>query len=119
MQRPPLWTWALWRDRQALALIGLGLAGVLLLFGALCFRFPALSANLPLHFDANGLPDRIAGKTELFALPLIGLFAWGANVVGGVLIYRQVQRQGAYLLWGGAVVVELIAGFALRNLMRW
>jgi hypothetical protein len=35
------------------------------------------------------------------------------------LMYRRVQPQGAYLLWGGALVVQGIAGLALFNLMRW
>jgi hypothetical protein len=119
LQRPPLWTWPLWRDRAALALIGAGLLGVLLMFGALCFRYPILSSDLPLHFDVAGLPDRIEPKSGLFVLPLIGLIAWGFNLIAGVWLYRRVQQGAAYLLWGGAVVVQIIAGLALFNLMRW
>ncbi len=118
-QRPPLWTWSLWRDWRALALIGAGLLGVLLMFGALCFRFPVLSSDLPLHFDVNGLPDRIAPKAGLFALPFIGLLTWVVNLIAGVWVYRRVQRQGAYLLWAGALAVQVILGLALFNLMRW
>ena len=119
LRRPPFWTWGLWRDRAALALIGLGLLGVLVMFGALCFRFPALSSDLPLHFDVAGIPDRIAPKSGLFALPIIGLSTWGFNLLAGVLMYRRVQQGGAYLLWAGALAVEGIAGLALFNLMRW
>jgi hypothetical protein len=119
LQRPPAWTWPLWQDRVALVLIGAGLLGVLLMFGALCFRFPELSSDLPLHFDVNGIPDRIVPKSGLFVLPLIGLIAWVFNLVTGVWLYRRVQQGAAYLLWGGAVVVQLIAGLALFNLMRW
>lgn len=119
LQRPPLWTWPLWRDKSALLLIGLGLVGVLVLFGVLCFRYPGLSADLPLHFDVNGLPDRIAPKSGLFALPIIGLLAWAFNLALGVWVYRREQTGGAYLLWGGALVVQGIAGLALFNLMRW
>lgn len=119
LRRPPFWTWGLWRDLAALALIGLGLLGVLILFGALCFRFPALSSDLPLHFDVAGIPDRIAPKSGLFALPIIGLATWGFNLLAGIFMYRRVQQGGAYLLWVGALVVEGIAGLALFNLMRW
>ncbi|HEX9117029.1 MAG TPA: PH domain-containing protein [Anaerolineae bacterium] len=118
-RRSPLWTWPLWRDWKAIALIGAGLLGVVILFGVLAFRFPSLSSDLPLHFDINGLPDRIAPKSGLLALPLIGFAAWAANLAGGVWIYRRVQRQGAYLLWAGAVAVQIIAGLALRNIVRW
>jgi hypothetical protein len=119
LRRPPLWTWPLWRDRVALVLIAAGLLGLLLMFGMLCFRFPSLSSDLPLHFDASGIPDRIAPKSGLFALVFIGLIAWAFNLVVGIWFYRRVQRGAAYLLWGGAVVVQFVAGLALFNLMRW
>jgi hypothetical protein len=119
LQRPPLWTWPLWRDRAAMILMGAGLLAVIVMFGALCFRFPTLSSDLPLHFDINGLPDRIAPKAGLFALPVIGLVTWILNTAVGVWLYRHVQQGAAYLLWGGALAVEGIAGLALFNLMRW
>jgi hypothetical protein len=119
LERPPMWTWQLWRDHLALFLIGAGLFGVLLMFGVFCFRLPGLSADLPLHFDINGLPDRIAPKISLIALPAIGLLAWFINLIAGIWIYRRMQRQGAYLLWGGALVVQVFAAVALFNIMRW
>jgi hypothetical protein len=119
LKRPPLWTWPLWSDRLALFLIAAGLLGVLVMFGALSFRYPGLSADLPMHFDVTGLPDRIASKSELFTLPLIGLAVWLFNTIAGVWLYRHVQRGAAYLLWFGALAVQGIAGLALFNLMRW
>lgn len=119
LQRPPLWTWPLWRDRAAMILMGAGLLAVVVMFGALCFRFPGLSSDLPLHFDINGQPDRIAPKAGLFALPMIGLVTWVFNTAVGVWLYRHIQHGAAYLLWGGALAVEAIAGLALFNLMRW
>jgi hypothetical protein len=119
LRRPPVWTWPLWRDRVALVLIGAGLLGVLLMFGVLCFRFPELSSDLPLHFDASGVPDRIVPKSGLFVLPIIGLIAWAFNLVVGIWLYQRVQQGAAYLLWGGAVFVQMVAGLALFNLMRW
>lgn len=119
LRRPPVWTWALWRDRGALFLMAAGLLGVLVMFGVLCFRFPYLSSDLPLHFDVTGRPDRIAEKSGLFALPLIGLVTWLFNTAAGIWLYRHVQRGAAYLLWGGALVVQAVAALALFNLMRW
>jgi hypothetical protein len=119
LQRPPLWTWPLWRDRVAMILMGAGLLAVLVMFGVLCFRLPSLSSDLPLHFDINGLPDRIAPKAGLFALPMIGLVTWIFNTAVGIWLYRHVQHGAAYLLWGGALAVQGIVGLALFNLMRW
>ncbi len=119
LQRPPLWTWPLWSDRAALFLMAAGLLGLLIMFGALSFRYPDLSPDLPVHFDVAGLPDRIAAKSELFTLPFIGLAVWLFNTATGVWLYRHVQRGAAYLLWFGALAVQGIAGLALFNLMRW
>ncbi len=117
--RPPVWTWPLWRDWGAILLVGAGLLGVLVMFGVLSFRFPIISADIPLHFDVNGMPDRIASKDGLFALPVIGLMTWLFNTFTGIWLYRRVQRGAAYLLWGGALVVQGVMGLALFNLMRW
>lgn len=118
LRRPPLWTWGLWRDRSAQALILAGLLGLLLMFGVLAFRYPGLPSDMPLHFDVRGIPDRIAAKSGLFALPLIGLITWLTNLMIGIALYRRAQSGAAYLLWGGAVVVQAIAGLALLGLMR-
>jgi hypothetical protein len=119
LKRPPLWTWPLWSDRAALFLIVAGLLGLLVMFGALCFRYPDLSSDLPVHFDVSGFPYRIADKSELFTLPLMGLAVWLFNTAAGVWLYRHVQQGAAYLLWFGALGVMGIAGLALFNLMRW
>jgi hypothetical protein len=119
LKRPPLWTWPLWSDRVALFLMAAGLLGLLVMFGALCFRYPDLSSDVPVHFDVSGFPDRIAGKSELFTLPFIGMAVWLFNTAAGIWLYRHVQRGAAYLLWFGALVVQGIAALALFNLMRW
>lgn len=118
LRRPPLWTWALWRDRSAQMLIAVGLILLLAMFGVLAFRYPGLPTAVPLHFDVRGVPDRIAAKSGLFALPVIGLLTWLVNLAIGIVLYRRAQREAAYLLWGGAVVVQAIAGLALLSLMR-
>jgi hypothetical protein len=118
LQRPPLWTWRLWRDRVAQVLIVAGLAGVLFMFGILAFRYPSLPADVPLHFDVNGIPDRIDIKSGLFALPFIGMIIWLVDLVAGIWLYRRYQLGAAYLLWGGALIVQAIAALALLSLIR-
>jgi hypothetical protein len=114
---PSPWRWDIWRDRLALAMLGLAVLVNLLLFGYLCFRYPQLPANLPLHFDAQGQPDRYGSPASLFVLPLIGLGALVINGLWGAVIYRR-HRTGSYLLWGGALVVQLLVAVALINLVR-
>ena len=66
----------------------------------------------------NGIPDRIDVKSGLFALPLIGMIVWLVNLVAGIWLYRRYQLGAAYLLWGGAVIVQAIAALALLSLIR-
>jgi len=113
---PRLWQWRFWQDRVGQGLLLAGLLLSLALFALLSFRFPALPEQVVLHFSVAGHPDRFGPRQRLFLLPLIGLLAWGINGVLGGLIYRR-QRLAAYLLWGGAVAVQIIAGLALGSLM--
>jgi len=113
--RPPLRDYPLWRDRLGLGLLGAGFLLNLALFGLLSWRFPTLPADLPLHFDAAGQPDRIGTRSALFILPTLGLLAWLTNTAWGIWQYRR-QRLASYLLWGGAAAVQVLALVALRGL---
>jgi hypothetical protein len=114
--RPDLYDWPLWTDRLALGLVGLAVMACLLLFGYTCLRFPELPSRVALHYDAMGAPDRFGLRQQVFTLPLIGLLALGANVAVGVLMYLR-DRVAAYLLWGGAVVVQILAWAAAMGIL--
>ena len=86
------------------------------MFGYTCLRFPELAPRVALHFDALGAPDRFGPRLQVFLLPLIGLMALGANVVIGVPMYLR-DRVGAYLLWGGALVVQVLAWIAALGIL--
>ena len=98
-------------------LLGLGMAGTLLLFGILMLRFPDLPNPLPIRYTRAGLPDMVSDKELLFRLPTIGLFAWLVNGAWGILMMLRKQPVGAYLLWGGTVVVQGFLFLALRSVL--
>jgi hypothetical protein len=114
--QPELYGWPLWTDRLALRLVGLAVMACLLLFGYTCLRFPELASRVALHFDASGAPDRFGPRLQVFTLPLIGLIALGANLVVGVPMYLR-DRVGAYLVWGGALVVQVLAWVAAVGIL--
>jgi hypothetical protein len=114
--QPEIYDWSLWTDQLALGLVGLAVVACLLLFGYTCLRFPDLAPRVALHFDASGAPDRIGSRLQVFTLPLIGLMALGANVVAGVPMYLR-DRVGAYLLWGGALVVQVLTWIAAMGIL--
>ncbi len=88
----------------------------LALFGYLALNFPTLPRSLPIHFNAFGLPDRIADKSNLFNLPLVGLMVLVVNTILGGLFYRW-ERVAAYLLWGSALAVQICLWIAALTLM--
>lgn len=118
VRRPALLDWGLWRDRWAQGLVGASLGLLLLLFGYLAARLPALPAEVPLHFNAQGQPDRIGPPAGLLILPLIGLLSLLINVpLGGALHLRGDDRAGAYLLWAGALAIQLLLWAAALGLL--
>jgi len=115
---PALPAWPLWRDRLALALIGLGALSALLLIGYLIFIYPQLPPQIALRFSANGQPDRFGAPTGLFILPVIAGLAWILNTLWGVWLHqRDDERAGAYLLFGATVFVQALVWVAAIGLL--
>jgi len=107
--------WFLWTDRAAQGLIISGLLTAAALFGRLCWHYAALPERLALHFNDQGQVDRIGQRSELFALPVIGLIVLLVNLILGYLLYRR-ERPGAYLIWGSAVAVHALLWLALGQM---
>ena len=104
-------------SQVGLVLFGLGLLGVLALFGLLMVRFPNLPDQLPFRYASDGTPDLVRSKASLFLLPGIGLLAWLANGLWGMWMAYRKQVVGAYMLWGGAIIVQLCSLLALKSLL--
>jgi hypothetical protein len=115
-RRPGILDWAIWQDRLGLILLGVGILAIVLLIGLLCFRLPMLPRLVPLHFDLMGNPDRLGLRWQIFIIPLIGLLALALNGVLGWLAYRR-ERMISYLLWGGAVLVQVLVWTAAIGIL--
>ena len=72
---------------------------------------------IPLHYNVAGIVDRRGPMSQAFILPLIGLLALGANTLLGGLFYRR-EQMASYLLWGGAIIVQLLLWIGTVNLLR-
>lgn len=112
-----LWAKIIGRDKAGLTLLLGGVLGILVLFGALMIRFPSLPGDLVVRFQADGQPELIRDKASLFLLPAIGFMAWLVNGFLGAWMAVHDQPIGAYLLWGGTIVVQIFALLALLALM--
>ncbi len=104
-------------DRLGLWLLVGGLLGVLILFGVLMISFPDLPDVLTVRYNSQGAPDLISEKSALYRLPIIGLLAWGINGAAGLLLMARRQPVGAYMLWGGAIIVQVFSLLALVSLI--
>jgi hypothetical protein len=114
--KPKLFDWPLWTDRLARVLL-LGAAALCAgLFAYVCLKYAGLPSRIPLHFNAAGIPDRLAAPVEVFILPVIGLLAVAGNLVAGVPIYLH-ERLAAYLLWSGAILVQGLLWVAAVTLL--
>lgn len=111
------WKFIAGLDVAALSLLLLGVVGVLVLFGVLMVRFPNLPSDLVMRYNADGTPELIRSKTRLFLLPAIGLMAWLINGIWGGFLAMRNQIIGAYMLWGGSIIVQVVSFFALVTLM--
>lgn len=105
------------QDRLALGLLvatTLALAALLLWLATSYSELPDL---LPLHFDAQGNADRIGERREILVLPAIAGLVYGVNVGAGLLLRLRWQRPfAAYLLWAGALLVQVLIWLAVWNI---
>jgi hypothetical protein len=109
--------WSIWNDRVAHGILLASIVFNLLLFAILCFRYPRLPNLLPLHYDIQGRVDRISPRSQVFALPVIGLITWIANSALGAALYGR-ERIASYMAWSGALLVQILFLLALWNIVR-
>jgi hypothetical protein len=115
-RQPEFFTWSFWGDHLGLALLASALVLLIVLFGYVSLRYPALAELQPLHFNAAGQPDRWGTRIQVFTLPFIGLLALVTNVGLGFLLYGR-ERPASYLLWSGAVGVQLLVWAATLGIL--
>jgi hypothetical protein len=108
--------WHIWSDRLAQYTMLGGVVLNLALFGLLLFRYPRLPNLLPLHYDITGAVDRIARRSDVFALPVIGLIVLVVNGFLGAVLYRR-ERVASYMAWSGAAIVQVFFLLTLWNIV--
>ena len=105
----PFQQWPLWQDRLAQSLIAIPLLIALALFGFVALIYSSLPAQVPLHFDMTGSPDRVGPPSGLFILPVIALLIWAVNATFGTGLHvRAGTRLPAYIAWSSTIFVQLL-----------
>ncbi len=110
---PNFLEWAFWSDKIAQFLILAAFALNLGAFGIGLFRFPDVSGQVPLHFDARGMADRLVPRTQLFTPAYVGLALLIISVALGFALYGRKERLLAYLVWGGSMAIQALFAVAI------
>lgn len=115
---PAVHRWALLHDRLALGFIIAGGLSVLALVIYLAAIAAQLPAEIALHFDAAGRPDRYGPPTGLLILPAIAGLTWLVNTLAGAWLHRRpAERPAAYLLLGATLFVQGLVWVATVGLL--
>jgi hypothetical protein len=105
-----------WRDRWFWGMVLLAFIANAALFGVIALRYPALPERLPLHFDAQGMVDRVGFKSGLIVVPTIGALSLAANGVLGAILHGR-ERLAACLLAGMAVALQVVLWIAALGIL--
>jgi len=89
-------------------------AGLVLL---LLIEYNRLPHTLVLHWNANGLPDRIGDRQEVWILPIMTTLVTVANLVLAWVLF-QIDRMAARFLVGLTSLVHLVTWVALFSVIR-
>jgi hypothetical protein len=89
----------------------LWMSGLLLNIGLIIWvgtLIPSLT-QVPLGFDASGVPDNIFPSVRLILLPLISMALFAVGITAGLYFYRwDKQRPLAFIVWGSSAVCALL-----------
>lgn len=103
-------------DRVGLSFLALALGLNLAMILYLLVQYDQLPETLVLHWNANGLPDRIGTRRDLWLLPIITAIVTIANI-GLAWLAETFDRFAARLLLAGTCLVQLVAWVALLSIV--
>ncbi len=119
---PRLLKQGLLTDRLAFGLIISVIALNLTVFAMSTALYPMLPGEIPVHFDAQGFPDRIGDKVGLFMPALIAVITMVINLGIGLALYQPQAQAGSspqrsttslrrllsLIVWGGCAAIQAI-----------
>jgi len=108
---------SLLRDPTLPLLLAASLALVGLTLGYVWLKWDGLPESIPLHFAADGAPDQVGPREDIFKVPAIGAAILIANLGLGLAVYAR-DRAAARLLWTASVVVQLLMLVATARILH-
>jgi hypothetical protein len=105
--QPAAYLQRVWTDQAArgLALAGLAATAVLFIASGIII---SIRDTISLGFDPQGLPVEPGPAERLLLLPVVAVILYMVDLIGGLFLYRFVERRAvAYLLWAGSIVTPV------------
>jgi len=97
-----------WDDRVARGFLIAGLVLTLGLLVLVSLSIPGRT-GISLGFSSQGLPAEPVPAQQLLLLPILGIFAYVADLFVGLFLYRRVpERPVAFILWASSAVTPLL-----------
>jgi hypothetical protein len=114
---PRVQRWGLLSDRLAHWLIAAGGLLNLAIVVLLTARLGSLPYRVPFRFGPSGDVLLVGSPRQLLVVAGVGTALWAVDGALGVALYeRRGERMAAYLLWGGALVLQVLLAGALWSL---
>lgn len=104
-------------DTTALSLLAVAVLLNVLMVGYILIRYDSIPPSIALHWNVNGLPDRIGSPREIWTLPLITGIVTVANF-GLAWSIVTFDRFAARFLLAATGVVQLVAWVAVITLIH-
>jgi hypothetical protein len=106
--QPAAYARRVWSDRPARGFLIAGLILTFLLFIQVSLIIPSIG-TISLGYDAQGNPLPPVPSRQLLLLPVLGLFSYVADLLGGMFFYRRPQDKAvAFLLWISSAFTPLM-----------
>lgn len=110
---PAYMQWKFWRDRAAHALLLAATLAHLGLIALATTRYPSAPVQIPLHFDAAGVVDRVGVRAQMFTPVFAASILLLLGVAAGLIVYARNERGLSYLMWGGGAAIQLMFAIAV------
>lgn len=104
-------------DRLSLGFLGGAVLLNILMVVYILIQYDTIPQSIPLHWNVNGLPDRIGSPREIWTLPLITGLVTVANF-GLAWSIVTFDRFAARALLGATCLVQIVAWVALITLIH-
>jgi hypothetical protein len=80
-------------------------------------KWDGLPGTIPLHFAADGTPDMLGPREDVFRIPGIGAAIFIANLGLGLALHAR-EQAAARMIWATSVIVQVLVLVATARILH-